>query len=118
MNKPRIMFLRDERFQPVGCVAISVKRDNSYAYISYNISVLNPVDRFNRPVARQLALGRLIEKPISFLLSPDVGMNDISAAVMADIAGSHGNKMPNRAIKAAKLWLSYLSTVGDAETIH
>jgi len=62
------------------------------------------MDRFCRPVARQLALGRLIEQPITVLLPKDATMHDISSLIMNDIIVR--GIAPSRAIKAAKLWLN------------
>lgn len=107
----RIMFLRDRygnnKSNPCGCLAISLvptgaaKARND---IQYQVSILNPVDRFNRAVARQLARGRLQEKP--FLISNISGeatMHDITTVVMEAVATN--DKLPKRARKAALNWL-------------
>lgn len=98
----RIMFLRDANYVPTGCLAINVDRKNHR--LSYQFSVLNPADQFNRPVARQLALGRLIEKPIFVPMKRDeeISMHSVSQRVMMHLALSNA---PGRAIKAAKFWL-------------
>lgn len=100
--KIRFMFLRDKRNVPVGCLAITVS--SNMKEINYQYSVLNPVDGFNRSLARELAAGRLVTKPI--VINSDLkflGINDITRTVMLDIAfNSHA---PTRAIKAAELWL-------------
>lgn len=98
----RIMFLRDRQGLPVGCVAISVDRKNRE--VSYQYSVLNPIDSFDRRLARQLAIGRLIEKPITTpLYRGEVNMHIISDIVLSDLARS--KTAPTRAVKAARLWL-------------
>lgn len=99
----RIMFLRDAQEHPVGCVAISVDRKNHR--LNYQMSVLNPSDRFDRKMARHLALGRLVEAPVSIPVKrgEELNMHDISTCVMKSIAQS---KAPSRAVKAAKLWLN------------
>lgn len=97
----RIQFLRDRHNHPVGCVVIKTNRHNNTA--QYQLSVLNPADRFDRKVARQLALGRLTEAPLSVTLSKNANMHDITRAVMTDLINQ---KSPTRAVKAAKLWLS------------
>ena len=99
----RIMFLRDDRFQPVGCIAINLTKGGQ---VSYQVSVLNPVDNFDRKVARQLAIGRLIEKPI-FANIESRSMFDISTVVMQSIVSS--KHFPARAVKAARNWLKYNS---------
>lgn len=98
----RIMYLRDSHYRPVGCVAISV--DRKRRTLSYQLSVQNPLDSFDRSLARQLALGRLVDKPINlpYDRKGDLSMHDISTTVMKHIAAS---KAPSRAVKAAKDWL-------------
>lgn len=104
MNKVRFMFLRNINQQPVGCVAI--KFDRVKCRVEYQTSVLNPHDRFNRSVGRQLALGRLYEKPLQLKIGKEATMHDISKAVLNDIKLSKG-LLPTRAVKAANLWLEF-----------
>lgn len=98
----RFMFLRDRKRHPVGCIAFQVNRTNNT--ISYQLSVLNPVDDFKRKLARHLALGRMVETPITLSLSnPMDGMHEITMCIMKDILASNA---ASRAVKAARLWLS------------
>lgn len=98
----QITFLRDAKGQPVGCIAYSVRSDKTK--IQYQVSVLNPVDRFERPLARQIALGRLIEKPITFVNNNSKAGNlQILSYLMRQIADNMD--LPSRARKAANLWL-------------
>jgi hypothetical protein len=112
------MFLRESYYlspqthtvvagNPVGCVAIKVHKNGRSA--EYQVSVLNPLDRFNRAIARQLALGRLAEAPFTARLpaGAPVTMEEITRAVMLDIATDTG--AISRARKAAKLWLRWNS---------
>lgn len=105
MTNTRIMFLRDANDRPVGCLAISVDRRNHR--LNYGISVLNPADKFDRKVARQLAIGRLVEVPFTVALKRDeeLNMHVISERVMKHVA--YGSGAPSRAVKAAKYWLLY-----------
>lgn len=103
MLSHRVMYLRDKNGAPVGCAAIKL-RDG---LIEYQYSVVNPLDKFDKAVARWLALGKLQEAPyttlVPFAAGKDHTMYDTSFAVMTDIArDSHA---PTRARKAAKLWL-------------
>ncbi len=98
----RIMYLRSENGHPVGCLAIQLARHTGT--VSYQMSVLNPRDNFNRAVARQLALGRLLEEPINLKINKEATMHDISEAVMKDIVKFY-KSAPTRAIKAARLWV-------------
>lgn len=99
----RIMFLRDQKFQPVGCLAIS--HDRGTNIVKFQLSVLNPADRFRRDVARQIAIGRLIEKPIVIPLlgEREPSRTDITFSVMDCICNS--KFVPGRARKMARLWL-------------
>lgn len=108
----RIMFLRDSYTvvdgklrpgRPIGCIAIKVVPSNNTAI--YQLSVVNPLDAFDRKMARQLALGRMVEEPVSVSIPQDFTMHDVSEAVMQDIAQS--NRNATRARKAAKLWFKY-----------
>lgn len=103
MNNTRIMYLRDNQYAPVGCVAISIDRRNHR--LSYQYSVRNPIDKFDRKLARQLALGRMVEVPIHLPLVRDMetSMHMISEMVMRHLASSNA---PTRAVKAAKYWLA------------
>ena len=98
----RIMYLRDNSFTPVGCVAISVSKNGKQ--VRYQCSILNPSDKFERSLARHIALGRLLEKPIR-INGWDGNQNkyEITLAVMYDIVKS--KNIPNRAKKAAKNWI-------------
>ena len=99
----RTMFLRDKSGSPVGCLAIVIYPNDNV--IEYQFSVANlKQDTFDREVARGLALGRLVENPITVSLpKKHQNMFDISRAVMKNLVRRHGT--PSRAVKAAKLWL-------------
>ena len=94
----RIMFIRDNSNHPVGCLAMKIGSHS----LQYQVSTLNPVDRFNRPVARQLALGRLMEKPIEIAIG-ETNIHDTVRLVMQHI--SNNNTVPNRTRKAAVVWI-------------
>lgn len=99
----RVMYLRSMDGRPVGCLAIVVNRQAGE--LSYQLSVLNPADRFDRKVARQLALGRLLEVPKTIKIAKNATMHDISRAVMTALVNTKGT--PTRAAKAAKFWLTW-----------
>ena len=101
----RIMYLRDANYRPVGTLAITVNRQKNTA--EYQLSVLNPLDKFDRREGQLKALERLVEKPITVLLPVNASMYDISEAVMYSLAKS--KTAPSRAVKGAKLWLRYRS---------
>jgi hypothetical protein len=100
----RVMYLRGSKHHnPVGCAVISMDRRRTY--VDYQISVLNPKDKFDRKVARQLAIGRWMENPIRVLLPKNANMHTVSEMVMRDLVGRKG--APARAVKAAENWLHY-----------
>lgn len=101
LNNFRIMFLRDSKKQPIGCIAI--KLDDKSHKAQYQISVLNPEDRFNRSVARQLAIGRMVESPLSVLIPKNPTMHEITEEVM--LAINSNSKLPARARRSAKAWV-------------
>lgn len=106
-NDYRVMFLRSNDGRPIGCVAIAV--DRKKRTLRYGLSVLNPADKFDRKVARQLAIGRLIEVPASVSVRADANMHDITRTVMQDLLTDI--KTPSRAVRAAKFWLTNKSNV-------
>lgn len=99
----RTMFLRDKSGSPVGCLAIVAYPDSNV--VEYQFSVANlEMDTFDREVARGLALGRLVEDPITVRLPKrKFNMFDISQAVLKNL--TRRKNVPSRAVKAAKLWL-------------
>jgi hypothetical protein len=99
----RVMYLRDAKGLPVGCVAIRVSRGNRLSLVEYQLSVLNPKDKFDRTVAREIALGRLAKKPLEVPVDLNPSMHQITEAVMVDIAEYEDS--PGRAVRAALLWL-------------
>src|SRR5271166_6024690 len=100
----RFMFLRDKNNQPVGCLAFMFDRPN---HIVYGMSVLNPKDKFNRAIAREVAMLRMNMaeryRGIAFGESLHT-MHEVSKAIMQDVAFDN-ERAPARARKAAKLWL-------------
>ena len=101
----RVQYLRNSKGQPVGCVAIKLHQTGKATNtVTYQVSVLNPDDQFNREVARQLALGRMVEKPCSVAVKRAASKFEITTAVFDQI--QHDTRMPSRARKAAKMWLT------------
>jgi hypothetical protein len=104
----RFMFLRNANKQPVGCIAVDV----SIGLLTYGVSVLNPLDKFDRVLARSIAVGRwgssTASRSVRIDTSVQPNMHQISATVMRDIADDHD--APSRARKAARLWLNNNAT--------
>ncbi len=108
------MYLRDDNLNPCGCLVIDV--DRKAKTLSYQMSVLNPADRFKfeRKLAREIAVKRLSVKPITLALdSSEVSRHDISRLVMTDIKTS--KKVPTRARKAAERWLTVAKYIAAQE---
>lgn len=104
----RITYLRDLKGQPVGCLAIApICSDGQFGHkVSYHLSVLNPTDKFDRKIAREIATGRLDKNPECHTVPvpENADMHMITRSVMVDIMDS--KSMPTRAVKAAKLWVA------------
>lgn len=96
----RYFYLRDEKNFPIGCIAM----DLDFGTISYGLSVLNPVDKFNRRLAKTIATGRMKfnEKP-TMHFGGKVSMHMVTKSVMESI--SRDATSPARARKAARNWL-------------
>jgi len=112
----RIQYLRDSKGQPVGCCAIKIKpiphvgHPGGHTLVTYQMSVLNPLDKFDRKIARRLALGALQEAPFTTTIEHLMPTRrQITKAVMDDIWNDP--TAPTRARKAARLWLK--SQLGD-----
>lgn len=99
-NKFKFMFIRGEHNFPIGCIAMCKFSDR----IEYQVSTLNPRDRFDRRLARQLALGRLVENPIK-LPNATQKLDEAYRFIMTDI--KNNEDMPKRARSAAKNWLTH-----------
>jgi hypothetical protein len=102
----RIMYLRNNKKQPIGCLAVKLDRAKGLAF--YNFSIQNPIDDFDRSIGRQLALGRMVESPLSVKIEKDANMHEVSYSIMTDLIKR--DVSPIRAVKAAKHWLKLLRT--------
>lgn len=104
----KIMFLRGSNNFPVGCVAFFSSRNSASnsLTINYQVSTLNPSDAFDRRVARQLAIGRLVERPIviSTALHNNSSYNDTVNLIMKDMINR--SEIPNRSREAAIKWVN------------
>lgn len=100
----RIIYLRSVNGSVIGCVAFDSSKTSET--LRYQVSVHNPRDKFSRSLARQIALGRLVESPFVLESVQDGTIHDVVAKIMKDIVESGADKtFPARAIGAAKLWL-------------
>lgn len=103
----RFQYLRSRDGQPVGCVAIKTSVGDFGCQVEYQVSVLNPLDRFDRTLARSIAVERLKKRSIVIepMLVSNANMHQITSAVMTHLVESPVALAPSRARKAAKLWL-------------
>lgn len=104
-HRVRYIYLRDTKRQPVACLAILYSAKNKK--VAYGLSVLNPQDRFNRKVARELAAGRLALYGNYLDLSevPEINCHVITRRILTDLLTWEHEELPGRARKAAKRWL-------------
>ena len=112
-NAYKVIFLRKKNGHAVGCVTINLKdiepglnRQSSslpiWVWVRYQLSVQSPKDRFSRSIARQLAVGRLVENPIYV----QVKFNSIHSLIEGVMSHIKNNlTLPKRARVSAALWL-------------
>lgn len=100
MKDYRVMFLRGRNNHPVGCVAMQLFGDRAV----YQVSTLNPSDNFDRRMARQLAIGRLVESPIHLVTGSQDSVHDTTKAIMKHM--SDNILLPKRSRVAAKRWIN------------
>lgn len=104
--KYRIHYLLNKFGHRVGCIAINLVPNSKK--VEYQFAVHNPSDPYDPTQSMELAIGRLVDNPIT-LTVPKVNMNEISTAVMKSIARDPA--APSRARKSAKNWLNKYRTV-------
>lgn len=105
-NQTRFMFLRNENNQPVGCLALQYDRDTGN--VRYQVSTLNPHDRFNRDVGRKIAEGRLLSKGLDVKTAPELNFHAVCKTVLQDMEVR--KSLPTRTVKAASSWLDVKGT--------
>ena len=99
-NSYHVMYLRAPDGSPIGCVAFN----QDGIYLDYQVSVINPIDKFNREVSRSLAVGRLLSQPhTAYLSSANASKHDLIRKVMQTI--ERVPELPSRARRAAHRWL-------------
>ncbi len=111
----RWFYLRDKNRNPVACVAseryTSFKgTDHERECVAFAVSAHNPKDQYNKSMAREVAIGRL-NKGLgatysgSVCLVPEVKKLIIATIMLGDF--------PERAKKAAQLWLDTRKEIPD-----
>jgi hypothetical protein len=109
----RSMFLRYKSGTPYGCLAIEVKETE----LHYQLSLQNPVDRWDRKMAHEIATARLVRRP--FVVSTtsfektQLNHHDITYAVMMDLIGVRYAIVPGRVLRSAKRWVSNYLNLQD-----
>lgn len=94
----RWFYLKDENKFPVACVASELMGDA----VLFAISTYNPLDRFDREMARKVATGRLASKKVLGIVPANE--QRIKERIVKAIAGN--DQIPARTVRAAKYWLS------------
>lgn len=59
-NSPKIVYIRNNKNFPVGCIAYSFDKHNWR--LTFGYSIYNPKDKFNRQLARHVATQRFLKK--------------------------------------------------------
>ena len=91
----RHFWLRDERRNPVACVAIKLVDSG----INYALAIPNPLDRFDKARGREIAVARVEKGRVGFIYNP----SRLKRSVMLAIAGEKA--LPSRVRRAARGWL-------------
>jgi len=100
-NQTRFMYLRDNNNQPVGCLAVQYDKDSGST--SYQVSTLNPHDRFDRARGRTIAEARLAKRPKSLTVQAKT-LHEVYRAVLENLKAD--KEFPLRTVEAAKAWLN------------
>lgn len=106
MSSIRFVYLRDKRDQPISCIAVSYDKEDKK--ISFAISTLNPKDKFNKKLGREVAEGRLIKTPYTIVLtkeSSEITAHYITRCILEDLNMWSEGTLPARTRKAALRWL-------------
>lgn len=61
-------FIRNHNKKPVGCIAYQIDLVNGK--LEYEMSAHNPIDHYNRNLAKSIAEGRLNKHPRTFAFNP------------------------------------------------
>jgi len=113
MKHIKFMYFRDCNRRPIGCVAIEVL--NGMSCLRYAVSAVHPYDIFNRGVARDLAVGRLISHPIYIACPSRANLHTVLTTVMRDIAATR--LVPTNLIKSAKRWLTQQTKTHNTDDV-
>ena len=81
-----IHYIRNSKGLPIGCIAFrDVYGPNDETYVEYGFSVRNPSDSWNRSLARQIAIGRMIEQPFRINSNPNWNVTRIIEEINFDL---------------------------------
>ncbi len=93
----RWFYLKDENKFPVACVASELDEDK----VRFAVSTHNPLDPFNREMARRIAIGRLTHRKFTGEVSATPGIKEKIVSYIAQ-----DEKLPTRTVRAANYWLN------------
>lgn len=110
MNNVRYIYIRDAKYEPIGCVAITLNRSKNR--VEYGLSMRNPADatdasgkriRFNRTVAQDMARKNLEDNPQRAYITSEANMHEVTMSVFMDIIAQ--GTASSGARRFAKRWL-------------
>ena len=104
----RLIYVRDEKNNPIGCVAIQKSKLNKW--VKYAASMANPNDKFDKEIGRLLALGRLLESPVVIKTKTEFNHHDLVRLVFWNIFNR--GIMNKRLLQFVDRWLH--APVNDA----
>lgn len=95
-----IHFVRNDKGMPVGCLAFrDVYGSDDEIFVEYGFSVHNPSDNWNRKLARQLAIGRMIESPYRLVSGPNWNISRMIEEILRDLPNRN---VPKRMLREAE----------------
>lgn len=100
-NQMRIFYIRNSKNVPVGCIAM----ERVSGGFSFGVSTHNPADKFNRAIAREIAVGRFNKSALLMEILPrEFDRNKTQKALMTLFRTKlmEDTRIPNRLCVALK----------------
>lgn len=104
-REPRITYIRDKNGFPVVCLVYSRTEPGC---LTFAYSCHNPQDKFDRKIAKNVAMGRFHKSPSKFYFDVDsASLKNVLHDLMCSWARDTTKDVPSRMRKAAVQYLDY-----------
>jgi len=89
-----IHFVRNDKGMPVGCLAFRdvYYEDTGEFHVEYGFSAHNPSDIWNRKLARQIAIGRMVENPFTLPGNSKWNISKMIEVILQDLPNRNAPK--------------------------